>query len=450
MFNLLIPKGGSGSGSSPLTTKGDLYTYSSVAARLAVGTDGQFLSADSSTATGLKWVDAAGAGTVTTSGSPANTYLAYFTGATAITGTSAWTNDGSVLLGPAGAVTAPPFSFTADPNTGMYRVGADILGFAAGGALIGYCEANGLGILAGSTSSTIPLAVRKDANTIIREIIRNSDSGSSAKAQLSLQTDAGDVDFLATSLAGNSSSPIAYLNVGSSFTGGLRLDVNGTNPFLVYTNNTARLTVAGAGTATFASGTPVVLSDTTDSTTSTTGSLKTAGGLGVAKAVNIGTTLTVTGATTLTGAATVTGGIVGTTAAGNATAGNLGEYVESVISTDANLPAANGVWGDATSISLTAGDWDVCAMLLLAGQSGTTTAGDIGIGTASGTSTTGLVLGSNWNQFQFIALNGSRASATIPPYRVNISGTTTYYLKVRGTFTSTPTYTCRFSARRVR
>lgn len=41
--------------SSPLTTKGDVYTYDSSDARLAVGTDGQYLKADSSTATGLKW-----------------------------------------------------------------------------------------------------------------------------------------------------------------------------------------------------------------------------------------------------------------------------------------------------------------------------------------------------------------------------------------------------------
>ena len=44
--------------SSPLTTKGDLYTFSTVNARLPVGDNGQQLTADSTQATGQKWVDA--------------------------------------------------------------------------------------------------------------------------------------------------------------------------------------------------------------------------------------------------------------------------------------------------------------------------------------------------------------------------------------------------------
>lgn len=51
-----------GGGASPLTTKGDLYTYSTTDARLAVGANDTVLTADSSTATGLKWATPASSG----------------------------------------------------------------------------------------------------------------------------------------------------------------------------------------------------------------------------------------------------------------------------------------------------------------------------------------------------------------------------------------------------
>ena len=49
---------------SPLTTKGDLYTYSTTDTRIGVGANDTILTADSSTATGLKWAAPAGGGKV--------------------------------------------------------------------------------------------------------------------------------------------------------------------------------------------------------------------------------------------------------------------------------------------------------------------------------------------------------------------------------------------------
>jgi hypothetical protein len=51
---------GVGGGSSPLTTKGDLYTFDTADARLGVGANGTVLTADSAETTGLKWATPAG------------------------------------------------------------------------------------------------------------------------------------------------------------------------------------------------------------------------------------------------------------------------------------------------------------------------------------------------------------------------------------------------------
>ena len=82
----------------------------------------------------------------------------------------------------------------------------------------------------------------------------------------------------------------------------------GVNPQGASASVAARCAALESGKAALSGATfsgAVSVTNATDSSSSTTGSLKTAGGLGVAKAVNIGTTLAVTGASTFSGDVTI-------------------------------------------------------------------------------------------------------------------------------------------------
>lgn len=54
-----------------------------------------------------------------------------------------------------------------------------------------------------------------------------------------------------------------------------------------------------------------------------------------------------------------TGGIIGTTTNNNTNAGNVGEYMEAEVLSGAPVSLTTGVTANVTSITLTAGDWDV-------------------------------------------------------------------------------------------
>lgn len=160
--------------------------------------------------------------------------------------------------------------------------------------------------------------------------------------------------------------------------------------------------------------------------------------------------ITIKGANvTIAGTLTVTGGALGTATNNNAAAGNVGEYVSASVVQGSATALTTATPKTVTSISLTAGDWDITAIGSSTGAS-TGTEFDVAV---SGTTNSfiGTVLGDTRCQTPTVSLTGADATLMIPAVRKSISSTTIFYLVVQETFTvGTPAAYGRISARRVR
>jgi hypothetical protein len=149
---------------------------------------------------------------------------------------------------------------------------------------------------------------------------------------------------------------------------------------------------------------------------------------------------------------TASGGQLPATATNdNASAGNVGEYIESVVTSGSSVSITTATAKTVTSISLTAGDWDVDALGYF-GSTGTTSFTAITV-SISGTTNT---LDATPGKINTLVMNattpaGISLSQVVPPYRLSLSGTTTVYLVVQATFTvSTATGFGIVRARRIR
>lgn len=189
------------------------------------------------------------------------------------------------------------------------------------------------------------------------------------------------------------------------------------------------------------------------------GSIGSAGDATATRPANIWFTTALTGPTgnittanigtlTVTNTSTFTGGLAGTTAAGNAIAGNLGEYVNTLVTSGAAVTMATTVVTNVTSISLTAGDWDVQGQVNAAATGATITAWQAGI-----SSTTATMPTDGSEVYSGVTGAGLTItdSITLPRKRINVSGTTTVYLEAKGTFSlGSITAYGTINARRVR
>lgn len=148
-----------------------------------------------------------------------------------------------------------------------------------------------------------------------------------------------------------------------------------------------------------------------------------------------------------------TNAIVGTATNNSATAGNIGEEITSTVSTYTNY-TTTATYQAITSITLTAGDWDLSAFFTYSANSATITAGSNAIFVVSTTtaSAAGSTEGLNIAYVPQAALLGtSFFSDAITPFRVSLSGSTTYYLNTQATFTlGNPQYVGTIRARRMR
>lgn len=205
-----------------------------------------------------------------------------------------------------------------------------------------------------------------------------------------------------------------------------------------------------AGTTTVSGATSIAntLTVTGSAATSLTGNVTVGGALAVSAASTLGAAtlsgnLTVstsantslTGNLSVTGPSTLTAGIVGTATNDSAATGRVGEYVTAVVLLAGKISLTNVTTANITTISLTAGDWDVGGSLSFLPTAGTTlnfTAGgatqsnatlgvqpDIAVVNAYGT--TG-------------AANAIAISYNVPEQRMSLSGTTTIYLVAQGSF----------------
>lgn len=134
-------------------------------------------------------------------------------------------------------------------------------------------------------------------------------------------------------------------------------------------------------------------------------------------------------------AARTNGHMNGEPGTGSAAVGEVGEYMEATVASGSAVALTSGAAKTVTSITLTAGDWDVSGQVAF-GSTGTTSFTIIAGSLSTTTDTSSSTLG-RWNQTVSAAFvpGGVPVSTVITPSRFSISGPTQVFLVAFASFT---------------
>lgn len=162
-------------------------------------------------------------------------------------------------------------------------------------------------------------------------------------------------------------------------------------------------------------------------------------------------TLTITNGSTLTASTTTSvgqGQYLATATNDNATAGNIGEYVSSDIPSGSAVGLVSVTPKNLTSISLTAGDWDVaCVPVFTPGGNVTYVEATVSATSATLDTTLGRLGVTSYAAGTAVA---GAITTPILPARFSLSSTTTIYCVAQASFTVSMTVYGNLHARRVR
>lgn len=378
-----------------------------------------------------------------------------------------------------GSVSAPSIAAISDTNTGVYFPSADAVGIAAGGALIANIAAAGLdltGKLTVTVANASGMAVGRQGATAPALLVATNTASCVTGLEIVSKAAASGVAIAAISSGTNENLTFdakgsGTITIGSVSTGAITLG-------RATTITTGNLTVSGGnlavtGTGTIASAAASAFTVGANGATNpafhidaSTGSSATglrirsnAAGSGVALDArssganeNLRIDALGTGSLTLNNVATGPVILRGTATNDNASAGFVGEYIESIIASGSAVSLTTSTTANVTSISLTAGDWDVEGLVNIIGAATTNFTHRLG-----GISTTSATIDATAGRFNQWANAGGEVpnvndnSSPIPRVRLSLASTTTVYLVARATFTvSTATAWGAINARRVR